>query len=214
MCITFPITTRRACPASSWAGGRLSGVTEIQNGLPFWIVDGGGGSIYGGVGGSRAAARRSNQLQPREKLQVGHSDCYVRQHYVSRRFDQIEYLSAMQPGRGHLFVLQYLHCDPKSRFGPLTSSRKLPVLHRRNSNSRGLATVPCGEIPAFFPVLIPALLCRRWNAATGTPAIGIDLWDRDNSTSDMSVHQDHEDGGSTARCSSARMLQRLEPLAI
>jgi hypothetical protein len=35
-------------------GWSLSGVTEIQNGLPFWIVDGGGGSIYGGVGGSRA----------------------------------------------------------------------------------------------------------------------------------------------------------------
>jgi hypothetical protein len=37
-------------------GWTFSGVTTIQNGLPFWIVDGGGGSIYGaGLGGSRAA---------------------------------------------------------------------------------------------------------------------------------------------------------------
>ena len=37
------------------SGWSISGVTEIQNGLPFWVVDTGGGSIYGGVGGSRAA---------------------------------------------------------------------------------------------------------------------------------------------------------------
>jgi len=38
-------------------GWSLSGVTTIQNGLPFWIVDGGGGSIYYNAGnaGSRAA---------------------------------------------------------------------------------------------------------------------------------------------------------------
>jgi hypothetical protein len=37
------------------SGWSLSGVTTIQDGLPFWITDGGGGSIYGGVGTSRAA---------------------------------------------------------------------------------------------------------------------------------------------------------------
>ena len=37
------------------SGWSVSGVTTIQDGLPFWIVDGGGGSIYGGVGSSRAA---------------------------------------------------------------------------------------------------------------------------------------------------------------
>jgi hypothetical protein len=39
--------------ASGWS---LSGVTTIQNGLPFWIVDGVGASIYG-AGSSRAALR-------------------------------------------------------------------------------------------------------------------------------------------------------------
>jgi Carboxypeptidase regulatory-like domain len=37
---------------SGWA---LSGVTTIQDGLPFWIVDGGGATIYGAVGSARAA---------------------------------------------------------------------------------------------------------------------------------------------------------------
>ncbi|MGH9562771.1 MAG: hypothetical protein ACRD3S_15070, partial [Terracidiphilus sp.] len=36
---------------SGWA---VSGVTTIQNGLPFWLVDGGGATIYG-AGSSRAA---------------------------------------------------------------------------------------------------------------------------------------------------------------
>ncbi len=35
-------------------GWTFSGVTTVQNGLPFWIVDGGGGSIYGSMN-SRAA---------------------------------------------------------------------------------------------------------------------------------------------------------------
>jgi Carboxypeptidase regulatory-like domain/TonB dependent receptor len=37
------------------SGWSVSGVTTIQDGLPFWIQDSGGGSIYGGVGTSRAA---------------------------------------------------------------------------------------------------------------------------------------------------------------
>jgi Carboxypeptidase regulatory-like domain len=37
------------------SGWSVSGVTTIQNGLPFWIEDSQGGSIYGGVGTSRAA---------------------------------------------------------------------------------------------------------------------------------------------------------------
>ncbi len=37
------------------SGWSITGVTTIQNGLPFWLIDGGGGSIYGGVGGSRAS---------------------------------------------------------------------------------------------------------------------------------------------------------------
>ena len=63
-------------------GWSVSGVTEIQNGLPFWIVDGGGASIYG-AWKLESLARRSDRLQPEEKLQVGDSDGHVGQHNKS-----------------------------------------------------------------------------------------------------------------------------------
>jgi hypothetical protein len=51
----LPYTKTEGFVGKALSGWAVSGVTTIQDGLPFWIVDGGGGSIYGGVGSSRAA---------------------------------------------------------------------------------------------------------------------------------------------------------------
>jgi Carboxypeptidase regulatory-like domain len=51
----FPYDKTEGFTGKLLGGWSLSGVTTIQDGLPFWIQDSGGGSIYGGVGTSRAA---------------------------------------------------------------------------------------------------------------------------------------------------------------
>jgi hypothetical protein len=50
----IPFKGREGVSGKLLGGWSFSGVTTIQNGLPFWIQDGGGGSIYG-AGTSRAA---------------------------------------------------------------------------------------------------------------------------------------------------------------
>jgi hypothetical protein len=51
-------------------GWSVSGVTEIQNGLPFWIVDGGGASIYG-AGSSRALLADPIDCNPKRSCKSG-----------------------------------------------------------------------------------------------------------------------------------------------
>jgi hypothetical protein len=50
----LPYTKTEGLSGKLLGGWSLSGVTTIQNGLPFWIVDGGGATIYG-AGSARAA---------------------------------------------------------------------------------------------------------------------------------------------------------------
>ena len=50
----IPYTKTEGFLGKALSGWAVSGVTTIQNGLPFWIVDGGGASIYG-AGSARAA---------------------------------------------------------------------------------------------------------------------------------------------------------------
>lgn len=50
----LPYTKTEGFVGKALSGWAVSGVTTIQDGLPFWIVDGGGASIYG-AGSSRAA---------------------------------------------------------------------------------------------------------------------------------------------------------------
>lgn len=52
------------------SGWSVSGVTTIQNGLPFWVIDGGGASIYG-AGSARAALADPVNCNPKRSCQSG-----------------------------------------------------------------------------------------------------------------------------------------------
>jgi len=51
----FPYNRQHGVEGKLLSGWSISGVTTIQDGLPFWITDANGGTIYGGAGTSRAA---------------------------------------------------------------------------------------------------------------------------------------------------------------
>lgn len=51
----FPYNRQHGFEGKLLSGWSISGVTTIQDGLPFWITDANGGTIYGTVGTSRAA---------------------------------------------------------------------------------------------------------------------------------------------------------------
>lgn len=51
----FPYHNQHGFEGKLLSGWSLSGVTTIQDGLPFWITDANGATIYGGAGTSRAA---------------------------------------------------------------------------------------------------------------------------------------------------------------
>ncbi len=51
----FPYNSQHGFEGKMLSGWSVSGVTTIQDGLPFWITDANGGTIYGTVGTSRAA---------------------------------------------------------------------------------------------------------------------------------------------------------------
>lgn len=162
----FPYHNTQGLSGKLLGGWSLSGVTEIQNGLPFWIVDGGGGSIYGGVGGSRAALADPIDCNPKRSCKSGIP--IATSGSTTSRADSPD---------GNLWVnpaafISLSSSTPANSLGftPLPASS--PYCIGGTPNPGGLATDPCGADPSFFPVFNPGAPFVDAGSGYGDSAIG------------------------------------------
>ncbi len=150
----FPYSKTEGVTGKLLSGWSVSGVTTIQDGLPFWIVDGGGASIYG-AGSSRAAlahpsvCNASGNCQSAIPIATSGSTT-----------------SRATPGNLWVNPAAFINLSPTAA-NPLPSDS--PYCIGGTYTPSGSPLAPCGAAPSFFaPPGSPAALGSDYlNAGTG-----------------------------------------------
>jgi hypothetical protein len=164
----FPYHNTNGLSGKVLGGWSVSGVTEIQNGLPFWIVDGGGGSIYGGVGGSRAALADPINCNAKGVCQSGIP--LATSGSNASRADSPEGKLWVNP-QAFISLSPTTYAAPNALgFTPLLANS--PYCIGGTPNPGGLATDACGADLSFFPVFDPGATFTDAGTGYGNSAIG------------------------------------------
>lgn len=140
----FPYSKTEGLSGKLLGGWSLSGVTTIQNGLPFWIVDGGGGSIYGSDN-SRAALADPVDCNPTTKSCKSGIPIATSGSTTSRA----------TPGKFWVNPGAFISLSPTTYAGPnalgLTPlPASSPYCIGGTPNPGGSATVACGQPGSTF----------------------------------------------------------------
>jgi hypothetical protein len=151
-------------------GWSLSGVTEIQNGLPFWIVDGGGGSIYGGVGGSRAQLADPINCNPKRSCKSGIP--IATSGSTTSRADSPDGNLWINPAAFISLSPSTYTATPNPALGFVRLPASSPYCIGGTPNPGGLATDACGADTAFFPVFDPGATFVDAGSGYGDSPIG------------------------------------------
>ena len=155
-------------------GWSVSGVTTIQNGLPFWIVDGGGGSIYGGVGSSRALLADASSCNKRgvckSAIPIATSGSTTQRADSPDGFLWVN-PNAFQPLSGSWAPSP---ANPAVALSPLPSSSPYCIGGIPNPGFFGPPNPndPCGAPVSFFPVFDPGAPFLNAGTGYGNSAVG------------------------------------------
>ncbi len=136
----FPYDSQHGFEGKLMSGWSVSGVTTIQDGLPFWIVDGNGGTIYG-AGTARAAL-------------ADPIDCSAIRMSCKSGIPEATSGSTTKratPGNSWVNVGAYISmCTSPSPTCPNPLPADSPYCIGGVQNSGGSPTAPCGSSNATF----------------------------------------------------------------
>ena len=124
-------------------GWTVSGVTTIQNGEPFTVIDGGGGSIYG-VATSRAALNPANVGKC--SAVTGNCTSTVSLATSGSNYDRV--VSGLTTGTGWINTSAFMPLSPSSTIAALPASSSYCI--GGTPNPGGSASAPCGDAPGTF----------------------------------------------------------------
>lgn len=163
----FPYHNTEGVSGKLLGGWSFSGVTTIQNGLPFWVVDGGGSSIYGGEGSARAALKDPTSCNAvRESCQSGIP--------ITTSGSDTQRAT---PGSYWVNPSAFISLSPstyalpnKAGFVPLPASS--PYCIGGTPNPGGVGTDPCGQAPGTAGPGDPGATFVNAGSGYGNSAIG------------------------------------------